>query len=108
MSAKDVLFKRRVREVDIDGDKLHVRAFTLREAAYVDELKSNNKDEEAAIYSVACCLVEEDGAEVFNGDASQAARDIPLDTMHELCQAIAEVSNPATPKAIRKNSEAVQ
>jgi hypothetical protein len=105
MSAKDVLFKRRIRPVEIDGDKLHVRSLTLREATEVDRLKEANQSVEAAIYSVAHCLVEADGTEVFNGD-SDTVRDIPLDTLHALGEAIAEVSAAAKAKDIRKNSDA--
>lgn len=105
MSAKDVLFKRRVRPVEIDGDTLHVRSLTLREATEVDRMKDAGDDVGAALYGVAHCLVEADGKEVFNGDI-ESAKDIPLETLQRIGVAISEVSGASKAKDIRKNSDA--
>lgn len=102
MSAPEALFQRRPKPVEIEGTTVHVRSMTLREALEVDRLTEGGKGVEAATYAVTHCLVDEKGAELFNGDAERV-QDIPLDTLHVLSDAIREMSVTKKTKELSKN-----
>lgn len=102
MSAPEALFQRKPKPVDIGGSTVHVRSMTLREALEVDRLTAAGEGVQAATYAVQHCLVNEAGAELFNGDADRV-QDIPLDTLHVLSDAIREMSATKRTKEISKN-----
>lgn len=102
MSAPEELFQRRPKPIDIGGKTVHVRSMTLREALEVDRLTGEGSNLDAATYAVMCCLVDEVGNELFNGDASRV-QDIPLDTLHTLSDAIREMSTAKKTKELSKN-----
>src|SRR5688572_23159002 len=96
------LLKRRPREVDLDGEKVHVRSLTMREAMEFDAITEAGDSVKAARFAISRCVVDAAGELLCEPDADQV-NDIPLDTMYRLSEAIKDVSRAATPKAIAKN-----
>jgi len=105
MSARDTLFKRTPKAVDLDGDTFYVRSLTLREATRVDEMNDAKQTMDVARYAVAHCLTDDAGQPLF-ADGDTDMDDMPLDRLVLLFEAIKEQSSPPSRKAIRKNSEA--
>lgn len=103
MGVLDKCAKRRKYPVDIDGEKIHVRALTYDE---IDRLQLIGKDLKTG-FILACGLLEDSGESAVparvdpESDAEWIARVIPVvrsipsDTILEIVAAIDKVSRPA-------------
>ena len=99
--SRKALLKRVPRGVEINGETVHVRSLTLREAWRFDELA---KGEELAAmrFLVATCVVEPDGSQTFAQD-DEAIADIPVDTIRQIGEAVKKVSEPGSVEKAEKN-----
>jgi len=103
MGVLDKCAKRRKYPIDIDGEKIHVRALTYDE---IDRLQLIDKESRTG-FIVACGLLEETGEPAIpvrtesETDAEWITRVVPLvrsmpsDTILTIVEAVDKVSRPA-------------
>lgn len=105
------LRKRRFYPVDIDGEKIHLRALLDSEHK---EVESFTYETESFGFAIGCCLMNEDGTPVFTRVPDEDAKtfgarvltelDLPDDTRSELSKAILKLqTGPPTIEALVKN-----
>lgn len=99
--SRKALLKRVPRRVEINGESVHVRSLTIREALKFDEL-AKGQEQESLRYLVATCVVDESGQQVFAPDDPEIT-DIPVDVVKELADAVLKVSAPGSVEKAAKN-----
>jgi hypothetical protein len=111
MSVIDRLRKRRFYPVEIDGEKIHIRAMLDSELKAVSDFRDQD---ESVGYAFGCSLVNEDSTAVFTrltdespqqfGARVLAEIDLPSDTKAELTSKILKLSNgPPSADDLKKN-----
>lgn len=111
MSVIDRLQKRRFYPVEIDGEKIHIRALLDSELKAVADFQ--NEDESIG-FAIGCSLINEDKSAVFMRTAEESPKqfgarvlaeiDLPSDTKAELTGKILRLSNgPPSAEDLKKN-----
>jgi hypothetical protein len=95
MSSKTALFKRKPKEVEVNGEKIHVRSLTIKEAREFEALEGTA----AMLFALQCSVVESDGTQTFTSD--DGMDEIPLETVKQLFEHISKVSAPNAERAVK-------
>ena len=105
------LRKRRFYPIEIDGEKIHLRALLDSEHREVEPI---SQEVESFGYAIGCCLMNEDGTAVFTRATEEDATtfgarvlkelDLPDDTRSQLSKAILKLqTGPPEIEALVKN-----
>jgi hypothetical protein len=107
----DRIRKRRFYPVEIAGEKVHIRGMKHSERNTAEAFRDHD---ESVGFAIGCCLLNDDGSEVFTRAAEESPKDfggrvlkeldLPDDTKAELIQKIVKLSSgPPELEKIVKN-----